>query len=58
MDEVAFDLRFARASQVGALDRNSIKRIGAEQYLVRAKNFGVLERKCVERAAELVLGEQ
>jgi hypothetical protein len=58
MDEMAFDLRFACASQIAALDRKSIKRIGAEQHLMRTKNFPVLERKRVERAAEFVFGKQ
>jgi hypothetical protein len=39
VDQVALDLRLARPSQVGALDRNAVKGIRAEQHLMRAKDF-------------------
>ena len=55
VDEVALDLRFARAPQILARDRHALERIRAEDALVRAQDFAVFERKRVERSAEFLV---
>ena len=57
MEEVALDLRLAGAPQVLARNRHALERIGSEHALVRAQDFGVLERKRVERPAKLLVGQ-
>jgi hypothetical protein len=54
MNEMALDLRLARAAQVRTLDDRAIERIGAEQHLVSPDDLRVLEREGVKGPAELV----
>jgi hypothetical protein len=55
---MALDLRFASPAEVGLIDRDAGERVGAEQHHVPALDFGVLERKRVERSLELGLGQE
>src|SRR5437762_2934600 len=57
MHEVALDLCLTRAPQIRTLDPDGVERTGAEQRLVRADDFRVLQRERVERAEELLLGQ-
>ena len=46
--EMTLDLRLARAPQITAIDRRSVKWIRSEEHVVCAQDFGVLEREGIE----------
>ena len=58
MHEMTLDLGFACPPQIGAFDRRALERTVAEDHFVRADDFGVLERKRIERTAEFVFWQQ